>query len=92
MSDCYGYNSDPGLFAGMSQAQLQSAYAAAQTALIRLQTGSLGVTFAYAQGDGSKSVSRKITSVAEITALIVQLQKALGIRMRTRRPMRFGFR
>jgi hypothetical protein len=42
----------------------------------------------YAQGDGSKSVTRKMGSVAECTALIAQLQSALGI-TRGRRPFRF---
>jgi hypothetical protein len=80
-----------GIFAGMTQAQLQAALVAAQSALIQLQTGGLGVSFAYTQGDGSKSVTKKVGSVAEITALILQLQQALGMG-RARRPIRYTFR
>jgi hypothetical protein len=79
-----------GVFAGMTQAQLQAALIAAQTALIQAQTGGLGVSFSYAQGDGNKSVTKKVTSVGEITALILQLQQALGMG-RARRPIRYSF-
>jgi hypothetical protein len=78
-----------GLFAGMDHAVLQSQLTAAQLALIELQSGKANVQLSYAQGDGQKSVSRKIASVAECTALIQQLQHALGINPRPRRSIRF---
>ncbi len=78
-------------FAGMPVEQLRAALASAQTALIDLQTGQAYSTLSYAQGDGSKSVTKRVTSVAEVTALIAQLQRALGIGGR-RRMIGFVFR
>jgi len=78
----------PGVFDGMSTAQLQAALAEAQQALIQLSTGAKGVTFSYAQGDGVKTVSYQPTSVAQLTMLIRQLQQALGLAGARRRPMR----
>jgi hypothetical protein len=77
-----------GVFAGMDDAVVRLNLAAAQQALIDLQTGKSIVSMSYAQGDGSKSVTRKMGSVAECTALIAQLQSALGL-ARGRRPFRF---
>jgi len=77
-----------GIFAGMTQAQLEAALAAAQAAYIELMTGKKGVTFSYTQGDGAKSVTYQATSVANITAFIMQLQQALGLCCGRRRPLR----
>lgn len=74
------------VFAGMTREQLQAALSSAQQALIELQTGKAYTSLSYSQGDGAKSVSRRVTSVAECTALIAQLQSALGLGRR--RPMR----
>lgn len=73
------------VFDGMTQVQLRAALASAQAALIDLQTGKAYSTLSYAQGDGSKSVSKRVTNVGELTALIAQLQRALGIGGRRRR-------
>lgn len=78
-----------GLFAGMDSSVLQAQLSAAQLALIELQSGKSNVTLSYTQGDGAKSVSRKIGSVAECTALIQQLQLALGQVCHPRRSIRF---
>jgi hypothetical protein len=78
------------LFDGMTQQQLTAALISAQTALVELQTGGRAVTMSYAQGDGSKSITRKMGTVAECAALIRQLQIALGI-ARPRRAARFVF-
>ncbi|WP_298691729.1 gpW family head-tail joining protein [uncultured Sphingomonas sp.] len=78
------------LFDGMSRLQLQTALVAAQTALIELQTGARATTLSYTQGDGAKSVTRKMASVAECSALIRQLQVALGI-AQPRRARRFVY-
>ena len=67
------------IFSGMSVPQLQAALASAQQALIDLQSGNAIANLSYTQGDGSKSVSRRVTTVAEATQLIMQLQRALGI-------------
>jgi hypothetical protein len=78
-----------GIFAGMDQATLSAALSKAQAAYLDLSTGSKGVTFSYAQGDGSKTVSYTPTNVAQLMVLISQLQQALGINPRPRRSMRF---
>ena len=79
------------VFDGMSQDQLKAALSAAQTALIELQTGGRAVTLSYTQGDGAKSITRKMGTVAECSALIRQLQMALGI-ARPRRAATFIYR
>lgn len=78
-----------GLFAGMDDSVLRAQLTSAQMALMELQMGKSNVTLSYAQGDGSKSITRKMGSVAECAALIQQLQKALGINCSPRRPIRF---
>ena len=72
------------VFEGMTRAQLVVALTAAQTALIELQTGNKAVSMSYSQGDGAKSVTRKMTTTGECRALILQLQIALGIAPRRR--------
>ncbi|MGI4765509.1 MAG: gpW family head-tail joining protein [Janthinobacterium lividum] len=72
------------VFDGMTRAQLVAALTSAQTALIELQIGNKAVSLSYSQGDGSKSVTRKMTTTGECTALIRQLQIALGIAPRRR--------
>lgn len=54
-----------GVFAGMDSTVLQGQLQAAQLALIQLQSGQSNVTLSYTQGDGAKSVTRKMGSVAE---------------------------
>jgi hypothetical protein len=82
----------PGIFQGMSTAQLQDALTKAQTAYIALSTGSQGESFSYTQGDGNKSVTYTRTNIAQLSALIRQLQQALGIVSHSRRPARFLYR
>lgn len=79
------------IFDGMTNAQLQAALVAAQQALIDLQTGNAIANLSYTQGDGSKSVTKRVTTVAEATQLILQLQRKLGIGC-GRRPIRFVLR
>jgi hypothetical protein len=67
------------LFDGMSPDQLRAALNAAQTAYIQLQSGTAVVTLSYTQGDGAKSVGRRLTSPSECARLIVQLKQALGM-------------
>lgn len=76
------------VFDGMPRDRLQGLLADAQAALIELQLGKKGVTFSYQQGDGAKAVTYRVSSVAELTALIMQLQIALGLRgPRRARPL-----
>ena len=78
------------VFDGMSTDQLRAALASAQTALIDLQLGKANVSLSYSQRDSSKSVTKRVATVAEVTALIAQLQQMLGIGRR-RRAMSFVF-
>jgi len=79
------------IFDGLSPEQLRAALTSAQLALIELQSGRAIASVSYTQGDGAKSLSRRVTTVAEVTQLILQLQRALGIGRR-RRAMGFRFR
>ncbi|NHN83656.1 phage head-tail adapter protein [Acetobacter musti] len=82
------YNPDTSILAGMTPDQLRAALASAQSALIQLQTGGKPVSVSYAQGDGSRSVTYTQASIAGLTALIMQLQRQLGIgRRRALRPI-----
>lgn len=86
------YNPASSIFAGMSTAQLQTALSNAQQAYIDLSSGQKVVTAAYAQGDGTKSVTFTAAELPNLVALIKQLQAQLGIVKRGRRPIRFIFR
>ncbi len=86
------YNPATSIFAGMSQIQLRSALGAAQQAYLELSTGAKVVTAAYAQGDGTKSITYTAASLPNLVALIGQLQAQLGIARTGRRPMRFWYR
>ncbi len=79
------------VFSGMTTVQLQTALATAQQALIDLQSGKAYSSLSYTQGDGAKSVTRRVTTVGEVTQLILQLQRALGIGGH-RRAIRFFMR
>jgi hypothetical protein len=85
------YTPRPSIFAGMQQTALQLALINAQTALIQLQSGAKGVSFTYAQGDGTRSVTYTQTNIGDLTALIRQLQQQLGIIRHARRPVRFAY-
>lgn len=79
------------LFDGMSREQLHAALTSAQSALIALQTGNAVASLSYTQGDGAKSLTKRVTTVGEVTTLIMQLQRALGIGGK-RRSIGFVFR
>lgn len=80
------------MFTGMTQPQLLAALQSAQTAYIALLTGQQGVSFAYTQGDGAKSVTYKAADAGALAALIRELQQAAGVVCRARRPVSFVFR
>ncbi|SUY95331.1 phage head-to-tail joining protein [Citrobacter freundii] len=79
------------VLAGMTRAQLQEALNAAQAAYVNLMTGQQGVSFSYAQGDGTRSVTYQQTSLPQLMAFIQLLQTQLGIASRPRRPIRFRY-
>ncbi len=75
-----------GPFAGMTQAQLLALQAQAQQAYFDLMMGNKNVTLSYAQGNGTKSVTRQMTSVANIMAFQMMIAQALGQSWGRRRP------
>lgn len=77
------------VFSGMSRDALQAALSQAQAAYIALSTGTKGESFSYTQGDGAKSVTYTRANLGQLTALIGQLQQALGLTCRPRRSIRF---
>jgi hypothetical protein len=79
------------VLAGMTRAQVQEALNAAQAAYVNLMTGQQGVSFSYAQGDGTRSVTYQQTSLPQLMAFIQLLQAQLGIVPRPRRPIRFRY-
>ena len=79
----------PDIFAGLPRAELQAQLAATQRAYMALAGGQKIATASYAQGDGAKSVTYTTADLGQMTMLIKQLQKTLGILPRARRPMRF---
>jgi hypothetical protein len=80
-----------GLLAGMSNDALRSALAQAQKAYLDISTGKQGVSFSYAQGDGSRSVTYSATNLPALANVIQSLQSQLGIVKKPRRPTRFRF-
>lgn len=80
------------VFAGMTREQLEQALADAQAAYMRLMIGGQGVSYSYTQGDGARSVTYTMTSTTQVMAFIRQLQQALGIVCRARRPATFLYR
>ncbi|ECY3258053.1 phage head-tail adapter protein [Salmonella enterica subsp. enterica serovar Alachua] len=85
------FNPNSSLLAGMPRAQLQLALTQAQEAYVELSTGSKGVSFTYAQGDGTRSVTYQPADMAQLAAFIQLLQAQLGIVARPRRPIRFAY-
>ncbi|TKI02886.1 gpW family head-tail joining protein [Martelella alba] len=85
------FDKNTSLLAGMSTAQLQAALDSAQQAYLDLSMGVKGVSFSYAQGDGTRSVTYMPTSMQQLMALIQLLQAQLGIVPRPRRAIRFRY-
>lgn len=75
-------------FAGMDPVALAKSLADAQQAAIDLASGSKGESYSYTQGDGAKSVTYTRANIGALYALIAQLQQALGLTSRSRRPIR----
>ncbi|CRE61797.1 MULTISPECIES: gpW family head-tail joining protein [Yersinia] len=86
------FHANTSLLAGaMSRAQLQEALNRAQQAYIELSTGAKGVSFSYAQGDGTRSVTYQPTDIGQLMGLIQLLQAQLGIVKHPRRALRFRY-
>ncbi|MGE4773909.1 gpW family head-tail joining protein [Yersinia enterocolitica] len=83
------FNAKTSLLAGtMTRAQLEAALNQAQQAYIELSAGAKGVSFSYAQGDGTRSVTYQQTDLGALMGLIQLLQAQLGIVPRPRRALR----
>ncbi|WP_019209671.1 gpW family head-tail joining protein [Yersinia massiliensis] len=86
------FDPNSSLLAGdLTREQLRSALKLAQQAYLELSTGGKGVSFSYAQGDGTRSVSYQPTDIGQLTSLIQLLQAQLGIVHRPRRTIRFRY-
>lgn len=86
------FDPNSSLLAGaLTRDQLTAALTAAQQAYLELASGAKGVSFSYAQGDGTRSVSYQQTDIGQLTALIQLLQAQLGIVRRPRRALRFRY-
>ncbi|MGP2469121.1 gpW family head-tail joining protein [Yersinia sp. 2540 StPb PI] len=86
------FNANTSLLAGaMSRAQLEEALNRAQQAYIELSSGAKGVSFSYAQGDGTRSVTYQQTDIGTLMGFIQLLQAQLGIVKRPRRAIRFRY-
>lgn len=86
------FNANTSLLAGaMSRAQLEEALNQAQQAYIELSSGAKGVSFSYAQGDGTRSVTYQQTDIGTLMGLIQLLQAQLGVVKRPRRALRFRY-
>ena len=81
-----------GVLQGVPSATLTLWLATAQQAYADLMSGGKVVTASYSQGDGSKSVTYTMASMANLQAWIGQLQRALGQPFQARRPLRPFFR
>jgi hypothetical protein len=82
---CHTY--DP--YQGWTRAAKEAALLSAQQALMDLSTGNKGESFAYTQGDGSKSVSYTRADIGTLQNLIQSLKYSLGMAGGRRRPIGF---
>ncbi|AVF34851.1 gpW family head-tail joining protein [Rahnella sikkimica] len=86
------FDPNSSLLAGaLTRDQLTAALTTAQQAYLDLSSGAKGVSFSYAQGDGTRAVSYQQTDIAQLTAFIQLLQAQLGIVRRPRRTLRFRY-
>lgn len=85
----YDPNTSP--LAGMSEPQLRAALSTAQTAYTQLMSGTRGVEFSYAQGDGSKSVKYDQLDLQQLLQFINMLKLQLGMPVQRRRPVQFRY-
>ncbi|EPB0882551.1 TPA: gpW family head-tail joining protein [Yersinia enterocolitica] len=86
------FDPNSSLLAGdLTREQLRSALTLAQQAYLELSTGAKGVSFSYAQGDGTRTVSYQPTDIGQLTSLIQLLQAQLGVVSRPRRTLRFRY-
>ena len=78
-------------YAGWTRAAKEAALASAQQAYMDLAMGNKGESFAYTQGDGSKSVTYTRADIGTLSQLIAALKQSLGICGGRRRAIGFTF-
>lgn len=81
-----------GIYSTWPQAQLQSYRTALMSCLQALGTGQSVATASYTQGDGPKTVTFREADIGTVTATLLQVERALGLRPRSRRFRRFVYR
>lgn len=74
--------------AGMTQPQLAALYGQLQAARAQMSMGGKVVSAAYAQGNGSKSITYNMVSRAQLEQDINLVARALGMPGTSRRPLR----
>lgn len=74
-----GWDPRTSVLAGVPRQYLEAQLFACQRALLELQSGAKVVTAAYAQADGSKSVTYTPATLANLMQVIRMLQLQLGI-------------
>lgn len=75
-----------GVFAGMSQAQLEALLVQAQTAYAEVMLGNKLISLTYTQGDGNKAVTKQVSTPAQVLVFMMMVQQALGMCCARRRP------
>ncbi len=82
------YDPSRSILAGMDTSVLQARLAQMQQDYLDLSSGRRVMSAAYAQGDGSKSVTYTMANIGQLVMAIRQLQAQLGIIEAPRRAIR----
>jgi hypothetical protein len=85
------FDRNTSLLAGMDDSVLRARLAQMQQDYLDLSSGRKTVSGAYAQGDGSKSVTYDRTNIAQLIQAIRQLQAQLGLIDNPRRAIGVRF-
>ena len=87
---CQGFDQSRTILAGVPRATLLIWQGQLLAAMISGASGTQPVSLEYYQGDGRKSVTHRMTSAAEVTGLLMLVNRCLG-NPTARRPMRVFF-
>lgn len=81
-----------GAFHGWTAPQIDTAIASIQKAILELGTGDKGESYAYTQGNGSKSVTYTRADMGTLRALLQEAMQARYGSAARRRPIGFRYR
>ncbi len=81
-----------GVFKGWTSTQLDATIFSIQNAIIDLTTGNKGESFAYTQGNGSKSVTYTRADIGALRALLQEAMQARYGGIARRRPIGLSYR